>query len=535
MYGRPRSRTAPSTPLVEAPGMEPVELPGSLLAGKSSIMSLHQSIDGSGVFDSLESQKRASQEAAVETEGLKRKLSLAKKAQSESGEVRRERDRLRQDVERGSRRILQLKEIVRKSKDQEKSLRNAVSDLECRLVAANNERTDVLEGFHEASGQLQKLAGRELMLKQEVEDLRSRLSYANGRHASDTALSLSETNALYRPKHCRTKSDVAGLAIGNDPGTQQRELRRVVAVRDARIRQLEQDLEATQDGTLGRSTNANAMTHDRVNELEVFLYDHKKMLSAAREDCERYNSLLHQELRRQSRVAAQTAGSISAPRVDAEAFTEATEKAKSIILSATDSDPATATALLQRELEHCLKEILLYKLDIRGCKKDLKRAQAQLAELKAVSIERPPTPDRESSSSIRSDASSTRKLDDTFGPASPPVHPGLGILLPQQPPQTPTRMLASATSAALLVATPPLPLSPPPPRPKTPMGAYKKLPKPPAARTPSPLPVATLSQRDGTLRSLSESIISSYAQRDTPGMASYTPSLAGTAPDGMRS
>ncbi|TKA42289.1 hypothetical protein B0A55_13551, partial [Friedmanniomyces simplex] len=431
-------------------------------------------------------QKRASQEAAVETEGLKRKLSLAKKAQSESGEVRRERDRLRQDVERGSRRILQLKEIVRKSKDQEKSLRNAVSDLECRLVAANNERTDVLEGFHEASGELQKLAGRELVLMQEVE----------------------------------------GLAIGSDSGTQQiRELRRVVAVRDARIRQLEEDLEATQDGTLGRSTNANAMTDDRVNELEVFLYDHKKMLSAAPEDCERYNSLLHQELRRQSRAAAQTAGTISAPRVDAEAFTEATEKAKSIVLLTTDSDPATATALLERELEHCLKEILLYKLDIRGYKKDLKRAQAQLAELKAVSIARPPTPDRESSSSIRSDASSTRKLDDTFGPASPPVHPGLGILLPQ-PPQTPTRTLATATSTALLIATPPLPLSPPPPRPMTPKGAYKKLPKPPAARTPSPLPVATLLQRDGTLRSLSESIISSYAQRDTPGMASYTPSLA---------
>lgn len=66
---------------------------------------------------SLESQKRTSQEATAENEALKRKLSLCRKAVAESGDVRRERDQLRDAAERSDRRIVQLKDTVRKAKD----------------------------------------------------------------------------------------------------------------------------------------------------------------------------------------------------------------------------------------------------------------------------------------------------------------------------------------------------------------------------------------------------------------------------------
>jgi len=452
-------------------------------------------------FDSLESRKRASQEAA-EAEALRRKLSLAKKAQSDSGELRRQRDELRHAVDRGDRRILQLKDIVRKSKDTEKTLKNEILDLESRLVAANNERTDVLEGFDEASTKVRKMAERERIRKAEIDDLRSRLFYANGRHASDTTLALPDTNTLCRPKHSRTKSDIAGLAQGRDPLAQQNsELRRLVASQEARIRQLEPSSNAIKSGALAVTADK-----DHVDELKASLYDNKKMLLAAREECERFSALLQQELRRQSRAAAQTAHTNSTSKDD-------------LLLSPQAKDPAgTTTALLEREVQWCLKEIALYKLDIRGYKRDLKRAQAELAESRLTAMERPPTPDRDSLSSTRSIASSERKAIDAHEGTISDVS-GLGISLIARP-ETPNRTLATATARALLLATPPpMPMSPPPPRPKTPMSVHKKLPKPPpASRTPSPLPTNTpsmaLSRKDDTPRSLSESIISSYAKRD---------------------
>ncbi|KAK0290199.1 hypothetical protein LTR91_006388 [Friedmanniomyces endolithicus] len=485
--------------------------------------------------ESPECQKRASLEAAVETEGLKRKLSLAKKAQSESGEVKRERDRLRLEVERGSRRIMQLKEIVRKSKDQEKCLRNAVADLECRLVAANNERTDVLEGLYEASEQLQKIVEHKLVLEQEVGDLRRRVFFAEGRNASNSTVACPESNFNQRPEHCRTRSDVAGLAVGKDPARLTGELKRAIAARDFRIQQLEYDLHITKGNVLAPTADADRIPNNRVNELEALLGDHKTMLRAAREDRDRYNSLLHHEIRRHSRTTTQTASAVATPKMDGDAVTDGTQKAHLIPLPIADRDPAILAAVQEREINKFLEDIILYKLDIRGLRKDLKRAHAQLAELKATSAERPPTSDRDSLSSVRSDASSTRKLEDTFTVATPPstIRSGLGIHLPQTP-RTPQRTPLSATSAALSVASPSMPMSPPPSRPKTPIGTYKKLPKPPTtSRTPSPLPTTTL-HRDGTLRSVSESIISSYTKRETPRLLHLTPTSAAAAPGANR-
>ncbi|KAK4924497.1 hypothetical protein LTR49_008386 [Elasticomyces elasticus] len=433
-------------------------------------------------FDSLGSQKRVSQEASAEAEALRRKLSLAKKAQTEFGDVRRERDRLRQEADSSSRRITQLKEIVRKSKDQEKIHRNSISDLEARLLAANNERTDVLEGLLEASAQIQKLKGEESTTRRAMEELRNRLFFVEGRHDTMRMPDAALGQGTNHVQHTRTKSEYASAHPA--PAAQRiNELSCILAAREARIQQLEQDMASLSRDSLKEAVAEDAAIQDRLTELEASLYDHKKMLLAACEDRERYNSLLHYELRRQSRVAAQ------APIPGLQA----------VVQSTTDNDPSTERQTLERELQHCLEEIVLHKLDIRGYKKDLKRAETELAERRYTSTERPPTPHSESSASIRSDASNMQNQS------------GLGILLPQ----TPTRTLASATSAALLLtATPVMPSSPPPPRPKTPMSTHKKLPKPPASRTPSPLPYARL-QREGTPRSLSDSIISSYAQRNT--------------------
>jgi len=479
---------------------------------------------------SLENQKRASQESAIEVETLKRKLSLCRKAVAEANEVRRERDQLRDAAERSGRRILQLKDIVRKAKEHEKSLKNAVGDFEARLIDANNERIDVLEGFDEASSTVRRLTEHGRGLKKEIEDLRSRLFYSTGRHASDTTLALPETNTTLRPKHSRTKSDIAGLASTNDPLLQQlRDLKQLVATRDATIRQLQGDSMRYQNKSDSTATDHRAAAsgqYQRITDLELSLTQCQQKLAEAQADCERYNSLLHNELRRQSRYAAQRPHA-SMPKIEADAFAEAMEKIQfntwASDASAGTESGRTATASLERELEYCFKEIVLYKMDIRGYRKDIRRAQTEIESLRATSIPRPPTPDRESASSVASNASSEKRQQQDQCRSDRKTMSGLGILLPQ-PPQTPTRTVSSATATALM-STPlsvPSAVSSPPTRPKTPLGTHKKLPRPPtSSRTPSPLlaqrsPPTTRIQRAETLRSMSDSIISSYAKRGTP-------------------
>ena len=123
----------------------------------------------------LEDQKRASQEAVAEAEALKRKLSLCKKAQGDAVELRKERNNLRDAAERSDRRIVQLKDIIRKAKENESALRNQTTALEARLVEANNERTDVLEGFHNACSQVRTANERERRLAQELDESRGQM------------------------------------------------------------------------------------------------------------------------------------------------------------------------------------------------------------------------------------------------------------------------------------------------------------------------------------------------------------------------
>jgi len=99
---------------------------------------------------------------------------------------------------------------------------------------------------------------------------------------------------------------------------------------------------------------------------------------------------------------------------------------------------------------------------------------------------------------------------------------------PLQPPRSPVRSIASATSVALLSqSTPPLPEESesynPPFYLKTPPGSHKKLPKPPhSLKTPSllfaqeeqPFVEGIGVQKTSSLRSLLESICSSYAKQD---------------------
>lgn len=470
---------------------------------------------------SLESEKRTSHEAFAEVETLKRKLSLCRRSQTEFGDICRERDHFRESSERSDRRIVQLKDIVQKAKENEKALRNGTAHLEARLLDSGIQRTDLLEGFHESSRQSQHLAKRAHSLRQELDDLRGRSFYTKGRHASDTAL-LQPADGLKR-FHLQPISDAVGFLPSNDALLQQiKDLKEIIDGKDTEIRRLRTQHDDREAVLTTRDENHHAHIA-KIAELQISLADQKSMVKIVQAekamvlaDCDRYNSLLHAELRRQSRCAAKIPLPRT-PKVEAEAaavFAEKLQSTKSSWLLGSAKLEET-NAALEKELLHCTREIILYKLDIVGYKKDLTFAHAQLDIMSAVA-KRPPTPDRYSGLSEKNLASEVNPRAATGTLSHETSTSGLGIAM-SQPPRTPIRTVFSGTQAGLLSASSPTPSASVSPRTKTPLITHKKLPKPPSSHSPSPRPaqLAHVSglHRGETIRSLSESIISSYAKR----------------------
>ncbi|KAF2166145.1 hypothetical protein M409DRAFT_23335 [Zasmidium cellare ATCC 36951] len=456
----------------------------SLLSSEGSATTSMQSFEMT-----LEGQKRASTEAMAEAQKL-----------------RKERDHFKESAERHERKVTQLRGITRKATDNETALKNAISGLEASLQAANIERLDVLEGFHEACEQVR-------VLGKARDEFRDRLYYVDPiwKETASVDVHLKDLGQLEElvQRHKSLRQDELLQQLDD--------VRQQLSERSLQIRALEQQLAGSQpvDRTPLKGTD-----HTNEKELERC----RQQLAATKADRDRYNDLLHTELRRQSRLAAQRTRTVT-PQLETEALTAMRERLKALKDTSDASDANVEdlpSSTLERELEHCFQEIIMYKLDIKGYKKDLKTVNAELEKLRV-----PPGRDRPSNGAMVSTPQRNAALPSTSEVGAGSTHdpsPGLGITMPP-PLTTPQRNTGAATAPAFLSTntTPqhqPHVLSPAH-RPKTPLGVHKKLPKPPPqSRTPSPYlpfpPPRAEVQRQETLRSLSESIISSYAKRSTP-------------------
>ncbi|KAF7191610.1 hypothetical protein HII31_07112, partial [Pseudocercospora fuligena] len=463
------------------------------------------------------------EDTSVELESVRRKLSLSLKAQAQLGNVRQERDQLKDATDRSDKRISQLKDIIRKAKDGEKASRATIGTLEAALESANMAKTDALEGFYEACEQVRRLSDWQRSIIKERDDLRRQLQEASSecQGQMDRIAATSETNHRVIEGELEQKR----ATLRNDPLIQQLDdLRLLVAEKDARIQQLEE----TQPGDEyeGSKIESNPETLEDVMEQLTTCQAH---LEQARADRERFDELLHSVIRRQSKAAAQKMHSVT-PQVMQEASVALSDRVRRISKSSAmfQGSPDRHTldeskiALLEQELKHCIQEIIMYKLDIRGYKKDLRAAHARIDAFEAAA-DRPETPDSRTGRQTRARQPSLAEGTQVPIKQADVSSDGLGISLQQS---TTAGAMASATMSALLSKTPtPKSTSAPsdsPFRPKTPLGAHKKLPRPPP-QTPSPCPPAAISdvnlsrvQRQETLRSLSESIISSYAKRSPP-------------------
>jgi hypothetical protein len=94
------------------------------------------------------------------------------------GEIWLECNHLRNTLETTSTRLSQSEDTIRRMQGVEKSLKATIENLRSRLQAANNERLDVQEGFHNACCRVRGFAERETSLIHELEELQKFSSQA---------------------------------------------------------------------------------------------------------------------------------------------------------------------------------------------------------------------------------------------------------------------------------------------------------------------------------------------------------------------
>ncbi|KJX92930.1 hypothetical protein TI39_contig4517g00001 [Zymoseptoria brevis] len=460
---------------------------------------------------SFDIEPLASSDSAAGAVALKRELSLARKAQAEHGKVKTERDILRGSNDSYERRILQLQEIIRQAKDSEKTMMDKIARLEAALCMGNLERTDVLEGLYEARNQARSMSDQQKLLIEERDQARDLLSNIHSEWtAKTTANASSGTEGSTISQH-----SMQSLAVIEAQQQELEGLREKVGEKDARIRELMR---------LNLDTTGIEENELLIRQLEAC----QKQLSGVKAERDQYNNLLHAELRRQSQSIAIKLHTAT-PQINDDVQAIASQKLQIIRTEHDDQCRLTAEQrceYLEKELKHCIQEIVLYKMDVRGYKKDLKKAQARIESLQAQQVERPQTPN-----SIDSSVGSDR-------PSRPSQDSGLGISLSRQADtDTSTRHCAlprrkrhssaatthnhQAPTNTASISTP----SPAPPRSaRLPPAVHKELPATPSvdattvsSRTEGNSQQPTINRAE-TIRSLSDSIISSYAKRGTPEM-----------------
>ncbi|KAJ8610414.1 hypothetical protein MRB53_038576 [Persea americana] len=319
------------------------------------------------------SRKQSEQEvieAAAEATNLRRQLSLVLKEQSDNTDICRERDQLKDTLETKDRKIAQLRDIVARAKENEKTLRNSITKLEASLETANNERIDALECFHHVNNDLVKVRNEHSKLKQQLPAARA-VHFEDG---TPTA-TISELKAKLKKKEI------------------------VIANFERQQHQIEQQ----------RRQKAGIDEHNeaRLRELQSNAEQSHQFRIKAEVERDQYNSLLHIELRKQADQAARNA------KILTPALAEKATKQLQTLIHHNDQSDENSIARLEKQLEQCLKDIIVYKLDMRSYQRDIKKLNNELNAFRAPLSQRPPTP--ESDISRKGSSDSNVSVEDSLG------------------------------------------------------------------------------------------------------------------------
>ncbi|KAF2481993.1 hypothetical protein BDY17DRAFT_325493 [Neohortaea acidophila] len=134
-----------------------------------------------------------------------------------------------------------LQRILQISKRKEQAMRNTIASLEARLVESNNERIDLLEGFHAVCEKLRLSSRRERTLARELEYLHEQMILPHPKIGDDDVVEQCGSGNTTQARNDIVCSDTSPSRDSHHPLLLQiRGLKRALAEKDVRIGHLEQ-------------------------------------------------------------------------------------------------------------------------------------------------------------------------------------------------------------------------------------------------------------------------------------------------------
>ncbi|EON65205.1 hypothetical protein W97_04442 [Coniosporium apollinis CBS 100218] len=464
-------------------------------------------------------------------ERIRRRLSFTPKGSTPTERPNLENDRLRQ-VDRLQSQVETLTSQLKKSRQSERAMCTVVNSLkgkldvaqmqinkdEALLEEANTRRIDLLEAnsdIEELRRKYVQSQHREWELAKENELLRRQpdqsdiYKLAIRQHDAEQYASLMEAEIQGEKHESRVAEVTSQFAkereevraqlqekSGYIHTLEQENLRcrlynddvehrcaELVKLCDASERQVAQNARLKSQLRASKAQNA---------ELNTQLADQRRRLDIT-------DLLLQGEIRKAARAAKEEDGPDSALHermsenvrmmADIEARVHAMmAKDLNVRVYEPETDPLLRIKQLEREIDYHVRDIILYKMDVRGYKKDLKQAASQIDKLLSVTStprlvnvsKHPPLPSPASSRS------------NTTNGSAPLAGLGISSFHASSSPHTPRPRSAAADPSDLLL--PHAPTDAAPTRSKTPLGKHKRLPKTPSTANSPPTASSSFSE-----------------------------------------
>ncbi|KAF1808370.1 hypothetical protein P152DRAFT_462644 [Eremomyces bilateralis CBS 781.70] len=333
-------------------------------------MANHEDYPMSRDVDTLQAEIRELHSQLADAEAIRNERNLLKKAAEE----------LREHIEAA---LSQMS----KCQANEKASQNTASRLEAHLEEANAQKLDVLEHNHEL-----QIALRERDRK------------------------LKELHAENRTLKKTQEGDGVGLK---------------------KVDSLQQVSEAVHS----RLQDEFRVASTRVKDLERRLADAETKAKVLQTEKDQVTALLHNEIRRQtfqtnqeypvsSPLGAKTDLAASIAEVQARVQDMITSTESGTTYNApyqTETDPMKRIAQLEKEIDYHLKDIVLYKLDVKGYRKDLRRANSKIQKLKQHLGSGPAMSQQPSITSINSTSTTTTTASSASSPSTTSKAAAMGL------------------------------------------------------------------------------------------------------------
>ena len=437
-----------------------------------------------------EKSKSTAHKLGVENDTLKQQMKFLRERFAEIGDLKQEKDTLEVALDESRRNLETCLAKLQNCKVNEQALQNNLTNVTRRLEEANVQKVDVLEQNGDLQDNVLSLQKELAQMRKEMEELRQRPQASEVNELKAQLAKSEEENKLLlqQVKEAEGRADLP--AIVADLTFKLDDVKRTTAEKDKYISELEASTEslttelatAQEERAKLAETNATMRTRElqkhnqsnkRLSTLNKQIEQIEKARTAAVADSERHLQLLKEQLRRNANDVHKRehpASNLLEKKLNIdEAITEvrlkferkkAKEESGETGEEREEKDPQTRIQELEKEIEYHVKDIVLYKLDVKGYRKDLKRAKEKIAALSdganTKSPESRPSPRKHTSTvSVQQLSPSTpgRGESDSEKESLSPATPAVATALQVQV-QVPMRHIVSAYAAPMEVQTP---------------------------------------------------------------------------------